>query len=208
LAVVAGVGVLGALPAAGQTPAGPRDASPAQRAPQPGVEGLERGAQWTNQGQAYAVVPQVRAVMGRGQGEEPSAALARLGVTGGQVMERKGGYIVYKQAAPPRPAGGAATPAPLVAAKGDPRPVALNLRTNRLAVVLNTVRVELADATAAQALAADLGITLGRQMPSRPVAYYTAPAGADLVLLLNRMRADPRVAAADLELIEFARALR
>jgi hypothetical protein len=177
------------------------------RSSRSGVEGLVRGAQWTHRGQAYAVVPEVRAVLGGRQGEEPAAAFARAGVTGGPVLEQKGGFLLYKQAAAPRPSN-ASAPAALLATQADPRPVVLNLRTQKLAVVAGAIRAELNDVTAGPAVATDLGIALGREFPNRRVAFYTAPAGTDLLTLLARMRAHPRVAAADLELIEYVRTPR
>jgi hypothetical protein len=203
VALLAGL-LPGAAPAQGNDPA-PK-ATRGSRLP---VDSLKRGAQWENHGTAYAVVPEVRAVLAAGQEEAPEAALARQGIAGGTVLERKGGFVLYKAAPGARPLAGSSATA-LVAGQADPRPVVLNLRTRKLAVVLNSVRAELKDAgsngtAAAEALAADLGITLGKQFPNRPVVYFAVPAGMDLIALVGKLRGDPRVAKADLELIEYVR---
>jgi len=206
----AGIAVALLLALGGVLPLGPAFAQqPPEktrtRDPQTGAAPLKHGAQWTNHGTAYAVVPEVRAVMTTSKDEPAPAALERAGSPGATVMERKGGFLLFKpKVAPPRPAGGLPAP-PLVASKTDPRPVVLNLRTQKLAVVLSTIRAELKDATDAEAIATDMGVTLAQRFPNRPVVFYSVPAGMDLLGLVNRMRADPRVAAADLELIEYTR---
>src|SRR5690242_9060205 len=120
---------------------------PAATRPSPHADSLRKGAQWENTGTAYAVVPEVRAVMTTTKDETPAAAMARHGVTGGTLVDRKGGYVLYKESSAPRPLSGSGTPTPLLAAKADPRPVVMNMRTKQLAVVLNSIRVELQDIT-------------------------------------------------------------
>ncbi len=185
-------------------PAFAQQQRPTPGRPAPNVQGLARGQQWTNRGQVYAVLPEVHAVLG-GRSEPDSAAFARAGVKGGPVIERKSGFLIYKQAPATRAAGAPAAAGLAATAGQDPRPVAMNLGTQRLAVVVGALRAELKEAGTAEAVATSLGIQLGREFPSHRVAFFAAPAGADLLDVLGKLRVDPRVAAADLELIEHTR---
>ncbi|HEX7927554.1 MAG TPA: hypothetical protein VF678_08185 [bacterium] len=204
LAIAAALSGLLGLPGAAAAQGSETPHKPAAR-PSPHADTLRKGAQWDNTGTAYAVVPEVRAVTSASKDETPTAAMARHGVTGGSLVEQKGGFVLYKESAAPRPLSGSGTPTPLLAAKADPRPVVMNMRTKQLAVVLNSIRVELQDITAADTLATEMGITLGRQFPNRPIVYYAVPAGMDLINLVTRLRSDARVAKADIELVEFVR---
>src|SRR5262245_3357457 len=147
-----------ALAALAVIPAGARaesseSASKTSGRPSPHADSLRKGIQWENHGVAYAVLPEVRAAMSANKDETPAATLARHGVTGGTVVDRKGGFVLYREAAAPKPLAGSGSPTPLLATKADPRPVALNMRTKQLAVVLNSIRVELRNPASADTLA-------------------------------------------------------
>jgi hypothetical protein len=160
---------------------------------------LATGPQVTVREETYAVLTGVRAVAAR-QAEAPAQALARVGLAGSQSVGRKGGFVLYRDAGP---AAQRATPAlAALPAAGASHPVLLNKRTGQVAVVLGSVGVKLKSMADADAVAAAHGLTLTHRFDHLSTAFYSAAAGQDLLAALAALRADPRVAQADLDLLE------
>jgi hypothetical protein len=151
-------------------------------------------------GGTYAVMVGARAVVGARRDEDSARVLSKAGVDAREVLERKERFVIYREAAvPPQGAGGA-----VLRISGGTHPVLLNKETGNLAVVTGNLRVKLAGAEAS-VLASSHGLTLAQEFPHLGTAFYTAPEGADLLSVLSALRADPRVAQADLELFEHIR---
>ncbi len=81
-------------------------------------------------------------------------------------------------------------------------PVVQNKSTGQLGVVLGTVRVKLADAGKAQALARAHGLSLGRLYARIGFAFFSVGAGQDPFAAARALRADARVADATVEILE------
>jgi hypothetical protein len=169
-----------------------------QSASRPDVTGLARGAQVTVHGRAYVLLPEVRAVRGRRTGESATQALARLNLAGRTMVEEKGPFVLYREAVV---AEGATLPTP--AANSPSLPVLLNATLGSLAIVSGAVRVQLRDPAETAAIASAHQLNVTHRLDHLRVAYFRPAAGRDLLALLESLRADAQVQAADLELLEF-----
>lgn len=151
-------------------------------------------------GEAYAVLAEARAAPGARRDEDSAQALSRMGLAGREVLERKGRYVIYREA----PAKTRSTAGVTLRLTGAGYPVLLNKQTGNLAVVTGNLRVKLksGDITA---VASAHGLTVTQEFTHLGTAFLSAPEGADLLALLAALRADPRIAEADLELFEHVR---
>ena len=169
-----------------------------------GSRGMERlaalvkGAELTRQGERYVILPEVRAVRQVATIENPQLALSSLGVQGDEVLETKGGFIIYKAT------GG---PVQSVAAlatldNGSVYPVVMNQRTGQLGIVSGMIAVKLTDMTDGDAVAQDHGIQLQSRFDHLGLAVYDVTIGEDVLAAAQALAADARVDSAEVEILE------
>ena len=166
-----------------------------EKAPAHVLAALARGPEVLIEGQTYVLLTEARAVRAQHSGEASAQALTRLKLPGRSVLERKGIFVIYQDAAPGRvPSGPATSPESL--------PVLINKQTGAMAIAVGTIRVKLHSLGDANNIARDHGLTVSNQFPHLKTAFFEAATGTDLAALSQALASDPRVDNAGLELIE------
>jgi hypothetical protein len=188
-----GLAAAGAAPVAAQSLPLPSRAA----AERPDYAGFAKGAAFTSRGESYVVLPEVRAVQAASLSEATADALSRVGIPGTTVLERRGVHVLVRQAASGlRQASLAALPG------GVSLPVVLNTRSNQLGVVPGTLIVKLRNPADSDALGTAQGLDLVARFDHLSLAIYAVRAGADVAAAARELQADPRVEAADVEVLE------
>ncbi|MFL5302680.1 MAG: S8 family serine peptidase [Anaeromyxobacteraceae bacterium] len=169
--------------------AGPSNAAD----PAAAARALPAGSAFTAGGERYRFVGGARAVA-RGDGEDDDRALARAGAAGAEILERKGGFLVFRDAR--------ATAAAARSRKEGVHAVAVNARTGRVAVVTGILNVRLKKGADAARLARAHGLELVSVAPRLGAAFLRVPAGQDVQAAAAAVAKDPGVASAEIDVIE------
>lgn len=151
-----------------------------------------RGAVVISNQQEYQVLPGVRAVQSRKQ-EKPQQTLERVG--GRKLIETKGAFVVFTSAQK-----GVNSLARVNGATSFP--TVLNVRTGGIGIIPGTVSVKLKNTEGAAAIAAEHGLVLVREFAHLQAAFYRVNPGQDVVATVAALVADPRVASAEMEVVE------
>jgi len=160
------------------------------------VESLPKGTAFRSGGQEYQIVGGVRAVARAPEAGERQA-LAAVGAAPADLIEAKGSFLVYREAASAAPVA-----ARTAAGGGSTLPVAVNRRTGGLGVVLGSLTVRLRDPAAAEAVAREHGLRLTFSAPHLSTAFYQVPEGKDIQAAAAELAGDGRVTAAEIEVKE------
>lgn len=151
-----------------------------------------RGVAVTSNNEQYQVLPGVRASQSQSK-EKPQQTLARVG--GNKLVETKGAFVVYTAAqqgvASLAQTNGATT-----------YPTVINSRTGGVGILPGTVSVKLKSMANAAAVGADHGLELVREFAHLQAAFYRVKPGQDVVAAAASLAADPRVASAEVDVIE------
>lgn len=162
------------------------------------VATLARAETFTSQNEQYSRLPEVRALARASQNEPPAKALTRAGASAGSLIETKGHFVLYR--------AGAQKTAQLETANGETLyPAALNTGTGGIGILPGTLIVQPKNITQAETLAADHGLELMRAYPHLKTTFYRVKPGQDLLAAAASLRADARVANAEVEVVEYVR---
>lgn len=179
-----------ALPTRVQAADRPATAAVAERAAL--LQTLNRGATVNSNNQQYQILPGVRAVESLSQ-EQPQQTLTRMG--GSKLIETKGSFVVFtvaqKSTTSVRSVNGTTS-----------YPTALNSRTGRIGILPGTLSVKLKNMDNAATVSADHGLEVVRVFVHLQTAFYRVKPGQDVVAAAASLTADPRVASAEVEVIE------
>jgi fervidolysin-like protein len=167
-------------------PSGPAEHAAAVRA-------LPAGSAFTSGGERYRFVGGARAVA-RGDGEDEAGALSRAGAAGAEILERKGAFLVFRDAR--------ASAAAARRRKEGVHAVAVNARTGRVAVVSGVVNVRLRKGADAARVARAHGLELVSAAPRLGAAFLRVPAGQDVQAAAAAVAKDPGVSSAEIDVIE------
>ncbi len=187
------------LPAVAQPPrlpGAPQTATAPNRAAL--VASLARAETFTSGGQQYSRLPEVRALARASRKEPPAQALARVGASEGNFIEAKGHFVLYR-------AGALATARLETADSQTLYPTALNTRTRVIGILPGTLIVQPKRLSQAETLAADHGLELVRAYPHLKTAFYRVKPGQDILAAAASLKADARVASAEVEVVEHIR---
>lgn len=203
-AALAAAVLLPAAAGAQATPA-PRGMSAVARAEL--VDALPRGATFQSGAQTYRVVGGLRAAPPPRSGGPGAAGpagavderLSAVGATPSDLVEEKGGYLIYRTAPP---ATGAPVTATVRAAPAPSLPVVVNARTGRLGVAASVLVVRLGRVADAAAVAAASGLSIDFVAERIGTAFYGVPEGRDVVSAAAAVARDPRVKSAEVEVRE------
>ncbi len=160
------------------------------------VESLPKGAAFQSGGQEYQLLGGVRAVLRRPEVGERQA-LETVGATQADVLEAKGGFLVFLESPSAAPVA-ARTATPLASTL----PVAVNKRTGGLGIVLGSLTVRLRNPAAAEAVGRDHGLRLTLSAPALSTAFYEVPQGQDIQAAAAELARDGRVTSAEVEVKE------
>jgi len=160
------------------------------------TESVLKGPTFQSGGQEYQLLGGIRAVA-RPPGAGERQTLELVGATPADLLEAKGSYLVYFQAA-----GATPVPAQMAAGPSSTLPVALNRRTGGLGVVLGSLVVRLRDSGAAQAIAQEHGLRLLFSAPHLSMAFYRVPREQDIQAAAAELARDRRVTSAEVEVKE------
>lgn len=188
-----GLAAAGVAPAAAQSLPLPSRTESAR----PDFSSFAKGAAFTSRGESYVVLTEVRAVQAASLSEATPDALSRVGIPGAAVLERRGVHVLVRQ-----PASGLRQAALAALPGGVSLPVVLNTRSNQLGIVLGTLLVKLRDPADSAALGQAHGLDLVARFDHLSLTVYAARAGADVAAAARELQADPRVVAADVEVLE------
>lgn len=163
---------------------------------------LNRGATVTSNNQEYQILPDVRAAESLSQ-EQPQQTLTRHG--GSKLIETKGAFVVFT-AAPQSAANVKAAPQSAASIKSvngaTSYPTVLNPRTGGIGILPGTLTVKLKNMDSAVAVATDHGLEVVRVFAHLQTAFYRVKPGQDVAAAAASLTADPRVASAEVEVIE------
>lgn len=160
------------------------------------LQSLPKGGTFRSGGQEYQILGGVRAVARAPEASEQQA-LAAVGAAPADLLEAKGSFLVYREAASAAPvaartaAGGSAT-----------LPVAVNRRTGGFGVVLGSLTVRLRDPATASAVAQEHGLRLTFSAPHLSTGFYQVPEGRDIQAAAAGLAGDGRVTTAEIEVKE------
>lgn len=162
------------------------------------LQTLQRGKEIKGSRELYRFLPEVHAVEHRASAETPQQALARIGESGGQVVETKGRLVLFRSAQP-KPA--------LVerVAGATVYPTVVNVRTGTLGVLTGALVVKPKSMADAAAIAISHGLEKGKEYPHLQTVFYRVKADADIADVAAALQADPRVESAYPEIIEHLR---
>lgn len=164
------------------------------------VKGLPRGATFRSNGQTYQMAGNLRALPASPR-HAPEQVLAAAGLGSADLVERKGPYLVVREA-------GAMSQAVQTSPSGAfTHPVAVNAGTGALGVVTGTVAVRLRSAATAVAIARDHGLELEATATGIRAAFYRVGATEDVVAAAAALARDRRVRSAEVEVREAFREL-
>ena len=150
------------------------------------------GSTITSNNQQYQVLPGVRATISL-PNEQPEQALTRMG--GNKLIETKGSLVVFSTAQQSVPS--------LTSVNGETSyPTALNPRTGEIGFMPGTLKVRLKDMANAAAVAADHQLDVVYVFAHLQVAFFRVRPGQDVVTAATDLSADPRVASAEVEVVE------
>lgn len=164
------------------------------------VKGLPRGASFRSNGQSYQMAGSVRALPAPAR-QPAEQALAAAGLRASDLVERKGAFLVVREA-------GALSQAVQASPSGAvSHPVAVNRGTGVLGVVTGGLSVRLRSAASALPLARDHGLELESTATGIRTAFYRAGAGQDIAAAAAALARDRRVRSVEIEVQEAAREL-
>ena len=159
-----------------------------------------KGKTIKNGGEHYAVLEGVWAVKAfRGEPDD-QRSLTLAGVTSGEVVERKGPHILFRDKAAP---DAKIDPSRKTTGTGKPvYTVVQNQRTGRLGVVLGTIQVRLRDADAAERLGRDFGLAIQQNFRHLGFVFFRIAPGQDPFSIAEALRQDAAVKQAVVEILE------
>ncbi|MFI5399858.1 MAG: hypothetical protein ACHQZQ_02240 [SAR324 cluster bacterium] len=162
----------------------------------PDYASMAQGDSFTSShGVTFVVLPELRAVE-----RPPAGALTQ------QVVERKGAFQIYRQAALGSQSKRLAVATESMGEQSlTTYAVVLNRRTGGLGIVLGRIVVTLADIAQSDAVAAAYGLTVATRYDENKIVIYGTAPGQDLGALTDALRADARVLSADPEILEYLR---
>jgi len=146
----------------------------------------------TSNQQQYQLLTDVRAAEKLG-GEQPQQTVARA--SGGKLVETKGSFVIFT-AAPQ-------TKASVNSSFGTTSyPTVMNLHTQGIGILPGTLSVKLKNMSNATAVANDHGLGVVRVFAHLQAVFYRVKPGQDVVVAAASLSSDPRVASAEVEVIE------
>ncbi len=161
---------------------------------------LAHGQRVTSRGVHYTLLPEVRAVRMARHSGDPQSTLSSIGEAGAEVLESKGGFLLFKT----KPAMPTEAAAKLALPNGRASyPVAFDRRTGELGIVSGALRVTLRKMDGAPGLAGDFGVRLHRRYDRIKFAIFQAGPGQDIIAVAKKLAADPRVESADVEILTY-----
>jgi hypothetical protein len=146
--------------------------------------------------ESYQHLPEMRAVLSTSLAETPQQVVTQLGVSGAQVVETKGKYVLFRKPL--------VQPA-LLQGFGDSTDyaVVLNTRTKNFGVLTGVQVVVPRDMADATAIANDFGMDIVREFSHLRTVFYRVSPGIDIADLTAELQADPRIEKAHPEIIEY-----
>ena len=161
---------------------------------------LVHGQRVTSRGMHYTLLPEVRAVRMARYAGDPRSMLNSIGMAGAEVLESKGGFLLFKT----KPAVPTEASAKLALPNGRASyPVAFDRRTGELGIVSGALRVKLRNMDDAPGLAGDYGVRLYRRYDHIKFAIFQTGPGQDIFAVAQKLAADPRVESADAEILTY-----
>lgn len=162
------------------------------------VKEAPKGPEFRSSGQAYRLVGGLRATALPAD-VSVDQGLAAVRSVPGDLVERKGPYVIYREQTGQGPA---LLPAAAEVDRSRTLPVAVNVRTGRLGVAANVLVVKLKDVRAAPAIAAANGLELTFVAEGIGYAFLDVPDGRDLLAAAAAVARDGRVRSAEIEVRE------
>lgn len=158
------------------------------------IASLPRGESFSNDGMDYVWMPTLKAeVIEEGKTAQNRVVQDNQSTGDQQVVEQKGRFNIYAAAdrASARRVG-----------EDSSRPVALNLKTNSLAIITGNLWLKLGDMQNARAIAEEYNLVFSFSNAAMQTAFYRAAAGADMESLRRRLQADPRIMRVTLDMVD------
>jgi hypothetical protein len=182
-----------------QKPARPESGQANSRAAM--LANLQHGKEFTVNRTPYRHLPEVFATERSSQSEAPTAALARLGSSGGDLIESRGRLVLYRSAQ-------ARQAYAERIGESNVYPTALNTHSGGIGVLTGVLVVKPKNMTDARAIASSHGLEIVKEYPQLRTALLKVPHKADIIDAAAALGKDPRVASAYPEIVEHIRTPR
>jgi hypothetical protein len=164
--------------------------------------GFQKGASFQSDRETYVFLPELYSVAKKKQATTRTNTLGKPNLIqeekASDLVGEKGRFSIYKS-------GNEAGPSSVTVRTRQSRtlfPVVLNLRTNNLAIVTGTIKVELEDIDQAESIAADLGLIVRRKFGHLRTVYFSVAEGQDILSKNDTLKGDTRVKKAVIEVLE------
>lgn len=163
------------------------------------IDSLTRGETFDNDGQTYAWLPTLRGVKTVNTKAAINAAAAAIDET---TVEQKGPYTIYGPSSAPLKSATAKAPSVTSAADGSAYPIALNLRTNSLAIITGNIWLKLKNMQETKTIGDEYGLVFSFSNAAMSTSFYSVPADTDIAILRQRLQTDFRILRVTLDMVD------
>jgi hypothetical protein len=182
-----------------QKPARPETSAAKERAAM--IATLRQGKEFEANRTTYRHLPEVLAVERTSLSEAPTTAIARIGVSGGKVIETRGKLVLFR---------GAQARQPYAERAGETNvyPAVLNTHSGNIGVLTGVLVVRPKAMANAQRIAASHGLEFVKEYKQLGIVLLRVPHQADILDAAAALAGDVRVADAYPEILERLRTPR
>jgi hypothetical protein len=176
-----------------QKPATPETSAAKERAAM--IATLRQGKEFEANRVTYRHLPEVLAVERASQSEGPAAAVARLGASGGMIIETRGRLVLYRSAQARQPYADRVGETIVY-------PTVLNTHSGKLGVLTGVLVVKPKSMADAQNIATSHGLEIVKAYAQLRTVMLRVPHKTDILDAADALGKDARVASAYPEIIE------
>lgn len=156
------------------------------------IVSLPRGEAFENNGWNYVWLPTLKGVKTNAAIRETTAAAADEQTH----VEQKGPFMIYETADRSKKSSAMAS------GGGATYPVALNVRTQSLAVITGNIWLTLKDIRDAGAIGTEYGLTYSFSNAAISTSFFQIPAEMDIPALRKRLQTDARIIRVTLDMVD------
>jgi hypothetical protein len=163
------------------------------------IASLTRGETFENDGQTYAWLPTLRGVKTVSMKSTVKTAAAAVDET---TVEQKGPYTIYSSSSDSVKSAAVRALSVTSAAGVSTNPIALNLRTNSLAVITGNIWLKLKNMQDTQAIGKEYRLIFSFSNTAMSTSFYSVPVDTDIAALRQSLLGDSRIISVTLDMVD------
>ena len=163
------------------------------------IASLPRGESFENDGTTYAWLPTLRGIKTINTKSTANTATMTDNET---TVEQKGPYTIYKPSSTLVKSAAVKALSVTSTAGGSTHPIALNLRTNSLAVITGNIWLKLKNMQDTEALGKEYGLIFSFSNAAMSTSFYSVPADTDIAALRENLLTDSRITRVTLDMVD------